>query len=702
MSGLKNLIREAIFRPNSAKEPVGRTPPSNEGGYFLVLFAIFGFLLVTGHLMGHRTPSQEKVEFSYYTETVGNEISPQSALEKLNIGEFKTFTGSNETLDLGYMREGVWVLMKFSNRPESLASRYVLQLRHTYINGSFTPLERLGDAGSRETFKLGETIPFSDKLLPRSQGLNDIRHVSFPLEVEPGRDFYALVRLRAHVMSVPFLLLAEREFLSAIVGEMVINASFFGGLMLLAIYNAMVGMARREKEFLFYGAYIASISLMIVAINGSGHMFIWPDILWLHYNSANLLINLCSLSYMAFTLSVFRDAPLVGLEKKLWTGLFVMCFVGILLQIVEGGFFASIEANIAALASTCLSLVRAWRVRPIYGRIANLFLISESILFLGAFVYCVKMFGWLPSTPFTINIVTLAACLEGILLSFVLSEKMRRTMNEKETALGNLAAAQQHLEASVRDKTLALAARYTSHEVLNPVFAVRLKAERIRDEILSSAHSQDKQAFPVAQSVLQKVSEMFSLLDSIIHTIRSIKTLSSDGLREGVVAVNLRSACEDALQLLEAKTFTLSCKFSIEIAEDSFALARRSDVVQVMMNLLSNSLDAVSGADEKWIRISSRQIQAAGDKSDSVEISVIDSGPGPRADIRDKLFDFEISTKTIDSGMGLGLAFCQKLVRRNEGSIGFDQFSKQTRFFFVIPAAEAQKVFPEEALRSAG
>ncbi|NBW80393.1 hypothetical protein EBR21_01440 [bacterium] len=556
--------------------------------------------------------------------------------------------------------------------------------------------------GAQATFRLGKTTTFTDTKLPRSQGLNDIRHVSFPLEVQPGKDFFALVRLRAHVMSVPFMLLAEREFLSAIVGEMVIIASFFGGMMLLALYNLMVGMARREKEFLFYGAYIAAMSLMIAAINGSGHMFIWPDVLWLHYNSANLLINLCCLSYMGFTLSLFKDAPLTGVEKKLWYGLFAMCFVGLCLQVVEGGFFASIEANVAALAVTCFSLVRAWRVRPIYGRIANLFLISECTLALGAFVYCIKMFGWLPSTPFTLNIVTVAATLEGILLSFVLSEKMRRTMNEKGAALKNLAAAQQHLEASVRDKTLAMAARYTSHEVLNPVFAVRLKAERIRDEIMNAGEVQDANRVALNQQVLLKISEIFRLLDSIIHTIRAIKTLSSDGLREKVVAVDLHSACEDALQLLEVKTFQTSCQVSIEISSDSLVDARRSDVVQVMMNLLSNSLDAVAGMDEQWIRITSRWIGYPGSENGGIEVSVIDSGPGPREDIRHQLFDAEISTKDSDIGMGLGLAFCQKLVKRNLGVIGFDSLNKDTRFFFLLPASAAINVEQSDELGKAG
>jgi nitrogen-specific signal transduction histidine kinase len=38
--------------------------------------------------------------------------------------------------------------------------------------------------------------------------------------------------------------------------------------------------------------------------------------------------------------------------------------------------------------------------------------------------------------------------------------------------------------------------------------------------------------------------------------------------------------------------------------------------------------------------------------------------------------------------MGLGLAFCQRLVERNEGSIAFDPSSPFTRFFFLLPVSQ--------------
>ncbi|NBW80394.1 hypothetical protein EBR21_01445 [bacterium] len=127
MNWLKNLFVRLSFNKLSGNQDSVENQPRSEGGYFLVVFAIIGFVLVAGYLIGHRIPSVEKVEFSYLIEKVDQEISPQDAFAELNRGEFKRYNSSNEILDLGYMREGVWVLMKFSNRPESTASRYVIR-----------------------------------------------------------------------------------------------------------------------------------------------------------------------------------------------------------------------------------------------------------------------------------------------------------------------------------------------------------------------------------------------------------------------------------------------------------------------------------------------------------------------------------------------------------------------------------------------
>lgn len=71
-----------------------------------------------------------------------------------------------------------------------------------------------------------------------------------------------------------------------------------------------------------------------------------------------------------------------------------------------------------------------------------------------------------------------------------------------------------------------------------------------------------------------------------------------------------------------------------------------------------------------------------------VETSIIDSGTGVAADIRDKLFKPFFTTKP--RGTGLGLASSRAIIEAHEGTIGFEGMpSGGSRFWFRLPYAES-------------
>ncbi|MEY4066424.1 MAG: hypothetical protein RIR26_2632, partial [Pseudomonadota bacterium] len=116
----------------------------------------------------------------------------------------------------------------------------------------------------------------------------------------------------------------------------------------------------------------------------------------------------------------------------------------------------------------------------------------------------------------------------------------------------------------------------------------------------------------------------------------------------------------------------------------------------ILSNLISNALDAVVGQSGPWIRVSAGPVASGWGKAGSapagfvLEIAVEDNGPGLAKEVRDRLFEPHVTTKAKFNGMGLGLSFCQRLVSRNGGHIGFDAEAAQTRFFFSLPLAQGQ------------
>ncbi|HSH93255.1 MAG TPA: ATP-binding protein, partial [Roseimicrobium sp.] len=104
-----------------------------------------------------------------------------------------------------------------------------------------------------------------------------------------------------------------------------------------------------------------------------------------------------------------------------------------------------------------------------------------------------------------------------------------------------------------------------------------------------------------------------------------------------------------------------------EIPEGSAVHGNHNKLVQVLVNLLQNSLDAMRnkefGAGKPAIKI--RFEQGAG----SSRLIVWDNGLGMSSEVQSKVFDPFFTTKDVGEGMGLGLSICYRILEEHGGSV---------------------------------
>ena len=80
-----------------------------------------------------------------------------------------------------------------------------------------------------------------------------------------------------------------------------------------------------------------------------------------------------------------------------------------------------------------------------------------------------------------------------------------------------------------------------------------------------------------------------------------------------------------------------------------------------MMNLLSNSIDAVKDQSEKWIEVDYQF------NEEWFDIFMKDSGPGVPEEIRSKIMEHFFTTKDINQGTGLGLSISKNIIETHGG-----------------------------------
>jgi len=96
---------------------------------------------------------------------------------------------------------------------------------------------------------------------------------------------------------------------------------------------------------------------------------------------------------------------------------------------------------------------------------------------------------------------------------------------------------------------------------------------------------------------------------------------------------------------------------------------------QVLINLITNSIQAMNGQGKVWV-------EAARGASAAL-LRVRDGGPGIPAEVRARVFEALFTTKA--KGSGLGLALCRRIVEAHGGTIVLEPTTEGASFLITIP-----------------
>ena len=111
---------------------------------------------------------------------------------------------------------------------------------------------------------------------------------------------------------------------------------------------------------------------------------------------------------------------------------------------------------------------------------------------------------------------------------------------------------------------------------------------------------------------------------------------------------------------------------------------------QVFTNLISNAVDAMSP--DGGVLTIRTQIGVAASGHGHIEIMVSDTGPGIPDEVRSRIFEPFVTTKS--QGTGLGLAFSKRIVTAHRGTITLESYIGGTIFHIVLPISEGE---PDES-----
>ena len=231
---------------------------------------------------------------------------------------------------------------------------------------------------------------------------------------------------------------------------------------------------------------------------------------------------------------------------------------------------------------------------------------------------------------------------------------------------------------TAKDQFLAM----MSHELRTPVNAIMGYADLLDLGIKGPLN--DAQRHMVGRTILT-ARHLLRLMDEILDLAK----ISSGQVDMRLEPVPLREVVERALD--QVTPLAHAKGLAVEIAgereepgQEIHALADRTRLTQVVLNLLSN---AVKFTEEGVVSVSYRR-----NGSDTVELSVRDTGPGIPEDLHDRIFEefyqIESGLTRTAGGTGLGLAITRRFARLMGGEVTVRSRPKEgAEFTVLLPSA---------------
>jgi signal transduction histidine kinase len=211
-----------------------------------------------------------------------------------------------------------------------------------------------------------------------------------------------------------------------------------------------------------------------------------------------------------------------------------------------------------------------------------------------------------------------------------------------------------------------------AHELRNPLTSIKLLVQTWLEE--GPATGLPSEELAIIEREIRRIEQR---LQSFLDFARPARCERRQA--------DLGEVVRRAVALVEGRARRQKVSLEVHLPPEPVRLKIDPEQVhQVLLNLLLNALDALPHGGVVQVEVECRP----GSEGGSVEVRVRDSGPGILPHIAERLFEPFVSSK--ESGLGLGLSICKRLVEAHGGTIRGENGRRGGAVFCVtFPLEEA-------------
>lgn len=262
------------------------------------------------------------------------------------------------------------------------------------------------------------------------------------------------------VLEIPIAIGRSTQILEWIANDQLYFGLYLGIIVVMSLYNLFLFLSIRDRQYLFYVAYILIVGLTQMCLKGYAAKFLWSESEWLVMRANHFVTVFSGIFAILFAQNFLRVKDFFPIFNRI-------LYVAIIIHVISACLYIGGDyiigqrvlqintgvASVIVLLTGYLTFTRK-RYRP-----ALFFFVAWSFFLSSVIVFVLKEASILPYTTLTSNAILIGSALEAALLSFALADKINIYKKEKEDSQLKAVAIAEENERLVREQNIVLEQR---------------------------------------------------------------------------------------------------------------------------------------------------------------------------------------------------------------------------------------------------
>jgi PAS domain S-box-containing protein len=214
--------------------------------------------------------------------------------------------------------------------------------------------------------------------------------------------------------------------------------------------------------------------------------------------------------------------------------------------------------------------------------------------------------------------------------------------------------------------TIGILASWVAHEVRNPLTAINVHLELLKEEMLNPTEGSKEEIATIIQTIQSEVERLDNNVRGFLD-FSKLPPLKREPIDLNQLIKSIEWFMSSEAQQADVKIATQLEEVLPKISADT------NQLTLAIINLIKNGIQAMPSGGNLTL--------ATCNNVESINLIITDEGEGIAPENMDKIFDFLFSTKP--HGSGLGLPICKRIIKEHGAEITFESMPGKGATFTI-------------------